>query len=318
MAEAAVLVEREKVGDFAGKSYFWNFKTNVLEWSVPDPRSAIRADEGYKILASDYAQIEVKLMAHASGDPILIAAINSGQDVHTFNATKVFGARFKFTYEEMEEARSTESHPRHNELALIRSRIKTVTFGVPYGAGPTRVALMTGMTVEEAKDFIEEFFCTFKVLKAWLDNQGRLAIELGYSASPRGRKRFYQLPAAGDPEAEELLSQIKRWAGNMPIQAGNADILKMAMPEIYKAVRGGSFTAPLIYDARFLLVVHDEIVMHVRKDHIPPVKKIMADCMNAAYHRIVPTLGNPGWIALGPEKYDWGVQVVEADIWAKA
>ena len=185
---------RTMLGMVGDKTYYWNFQTDSLEWSVPDPRSAICAEDGYVILAADYAQIEVKLMAHASGDPILIAAINSGHDVHSFNATKVFGVRYKFTYEEMEEARDSESHPRHNELSLIRSRIKTVTFGVPYGAGPTRVALMTGMSIDEAKAFIEEFFGTFKVLKQWLERQGLLAVELGYSCSPRGRKRFYTLP----------------------------------------------------------------------------------------------------------------------------
>lgn len=89
---------RAVLGMVGDKTYYWNFQTDSLEWSVPDPRSAIRAEPGYKILAADYSQIEVKLMAHASGDPILIAAINSGQDVHSFNATKVFGARYKFTY----------------------------------------------------------------------------------------------------------------------------------------------------------------------------------------------------------------------------
>jgi len=309
---------RVVLGEVGDKTYYWNFQTDSLEWSVPDPRSAIRAEPGYKILAADYSQIEVKLMAHASGDPILIAAINSGHDVHSFNATKVFGVRYKFTYEEMELARHSESHPRHNELSLIRSRIKTVTFGVPYGAGPTRVALMTGMSIDEAKAFIEEFFGTFKVLKQWLERQGLLAVELGYSCSPRGRKRFYTLPSDDAEDAKELIAQIKRWAGNMPIQAGNADILKVAMRNIYLEIRGGSFVGKKLYDARFLLAVHDEIVMVCAEKDIPAVKAIMARCMNDAYHQVVPRFGGPGWIALGPEKHDWGVEVVEAEIWAKA
>ena len=315
---AATVQTRVVLGEVGDKTYYWNFLTDNLEWSVPNPRDAIRAEPGYRIVAADYAQIEVKLMAHASGDPILIAAINSGQDVHSFNATKVFGVRYNFTYEEMELARSDESHPRYNELSLIRSRIKTVTFGVPYGAGPTRVALMTGMTIDESKAFIEEFFGTFKVLKQWLERQGLLAIEVGYSCSPRGRKRFYTLPNPDDPEANELEAQIKRWAGNMPIQAGNADILKVAMRNIYLAIRGGSFIGKKLYDARFLLVVHDEIVMVCLEKDVPAVRAIMAKCMNDAYHQVVPRLGEPGWIALGPEKHGWGVDVKEADIWSKA
>jgi len=104
----------------------------------------------------------------------------------------------------------------------------------------------------------------------------------------------------------------------MPIQAGNADILKVAMRNIYLEIRGGSFVGKKLYDARFLLAVHDEIVMVCAEKDIPAVKAIMARCMNDAYHQVVPRFGEPGWIALGPEKHDWGVEVVEAEIWAKA
>lgn len=128
MADVAERIELGKCGD---KTYYWNTKADTIEWSVPSPRSAVQALPGRVILAADYAQIEVKLMAFASGDPILIAAINSGLDVHTFNAHAVYGERYKFTYDEMELARDDPNHPRHEELSLIRSRIKTVTFGVP-------------------------------------------------------------------------------------------------------------------------------------------------------------------------------------------
>ena len=140
---------------------------------------------------------------------------------------------------------------------------------------------------DEAKAFIEEFFGTFKVLKQWLERQGLLAVELGYSCSPRGRKRFYTLPADDAEDAKELIAQIKRWAGNMPIQAGNADILKVAMRNIYLEIRGGSFVGKKLYDARFLLAVHDEIVMVCAEKDIPAVKAIMARCMNDAYHQVL-------------------------------
>jgi hypothetical protein len=123
--------KREYLGEVLGKHYYWDFEANCIVWSVPSPRSAVRAESGYVILSADYSQIEVKLMAFASGDPVLIAAINSGQDIHTFNAVSIFGQRFDFTYEEMEMARDDPSHLRHNELSLIRSRVKTVTFGLP-------------------------------------------------------------------------------------------------------------------------------------------------------------------------------------------
>jgi DNA polymerase-1 len=315
MADAAIRVELGMVGD---KTYFFNYKTDSLEWSVPSPRQAIISEPGHKILAADYAQIEVKLMAKMSGDPILIAAINSGQDIHSFNATAVFGERYHFTYEEMETARDDPSHPRFMELSTIRSRIKTVTFGVPYGAGVQKVAFMTDMSEDEAQEFIDDFFAKFKVLKAWLERQGLLAQDLGYSRSMGGRLRNYTLPDQDDPDYKKIISQIRRWAGNMPIQASNADILKIAMGMIYKELRGGDVTKPKLYDARFVLVVHDEIVMVCAEKDIEPVKAIMTRCMNAAYHRFVPEFGCDGWIALGPEKHHWGVQVKEANTWAQA
>jgi DNA polymerase-1 len=324
MAEA-VKVRRVELGEYGGKTYWWNHTSNEPEWAVPCPRDAVRAPKGYRILAADYSQIEVKIMAYASGDPVLIEAINSGQDVHSFNATKVFGSRRGFTYDELEECRRTHAG-RYNELNAIRNNIKTVTFGVPYGAGPSRVALMTGMSLEESKEFIDTFFTTFSVLKHWLDEQGLLAVEEGYSTTPvLGRKRFYVLPSQSDPEAEQQVSQIKRWAGNMPIQGSNADILKIAMKKLYLALRGGSYIAEKLYDARFLLVVHDEIVMLCREDHVLAVKKIMAEAMNAAYYEYTPKVGDPRHVFLGGCRdkvtgavIDKGIHVVEADIWAKA
>lgn len=177
---------------------------------------------------------------------------------------------------------------------------------------------MTGMTIEEAEEFIADFFDKFKVLKKWLEKSGLFALKEGYSATPRGRKRWYTLPEPSDPDYKKICSQIQRWAGNMPIQGGNADILKIAMFLVYKALRGGSVTGARIYDARFLLVVHDEIVLDCAEKDAPAVKKILADCMNEAYHMIVPRKGFRGWIALGPEKHDYGVEVKGADTWAKA
>ena len=314
-----------KLGEYGDKTYYWNTTTDTLEWSVPGPRDAVRAPEGYRILAADYSQIEVKIMAYASGDPVLIEAINSGLDVHSFNAAKVFGSRRGFTYEELEQCRKDHSG-RYNELNALRNNIKTVTFGVPYGAGPGRVALMTKMSLDESKEFIDTFFTTFAVLKQWLDNQGVLAIAEGYSTTPvLGRKRFYTLPSPKDPDADGQIAQIKRWAGNMPIQGSNADILKIAMRLLYLAIRGGSFIGKKMYDARFLMVVHDEIVLQCHKNDIVAVKQLMADAMNRAYYDYTPPVGDPRHVYLGAVRdalsgvvIDKGIQVVEADIWAKA
>jgi DNA polymerase I-like protein with 3'-5' exonuclease and polymerase domains len=174
---------------------------------------------------------------------------------------------------------------------------------------------MTDLSEDQAQKLIDDFFNTFKVLAQWLSDQGRLAIELGYSNSNLGRKRFYKLPAANNPDAKKILSQIKRYASNFPIQCENANILKKAMVAIYLAIRGGSFTGKKLYDARFLLVVHDEIVMTCAEKDSEIVRGIMTKCMNDAYYDMVPRKGEPGWIALGPEKHNWGVSVGKSLFW---
>ena len=267
------------LGDIDGKEYYYDFRPTVendagvhvknpnykkVVWRIPDIREAIIAEPGYLILSADYSQIEVKLMAHLSRDPVLIAAINSGKDIHSFNATEVFGARLHFDYDTMAAAKKDKGHPRHAELVGLRNNIKTVTFGVPYGAGAKRVAAMTGMTEDKAQEFIDEFFDKFKQLKIWLTNTGDFACKYGYSLSPRGRRRFYDLPsqAAKEKERDKTFSQIRRYAGNHPIQSGNVDMLKPAMYQIYNDIR--TLGEPATYaalGARILFCVHDEIVM---------------------------------------------------------
>ena len=351
-------VEFVELGMFNDRQYWINPVDKSLHWRVPDVRETIRArpagfvtcldhlpteyeprpDLGYKVLSADYSQVEIKIMARLSGDKNLIASINSGKDVHSFNATTVFGARYNFDYELMETARKHHEHPRSNELSLIRSRVKTVSFGVPYGAGPTRVALMTGLSLEDAEAFINDFFEGFPELKKWIEDQGDSACRfrryvddgpmMAYSASPRNRKRFYLEPDQG-PDYEKLLKQIRRWAGNMPIQAGNVDMLKPAMVMIYKDVRGGTFSGPRRYDAKFLLAVHDEAVMEVREDHVAAVRRIMENRMNEAYWNIIPRWDaedskNPGFNLEGEPLVRMAggvlnkIDVVVSDMWEKA
>jgi DNA polymerase-1 len=284
---------RTKLGIANGKFYYWAVYRNQesgellrerLEWRVPDIREAIQAEAGMRILSADYSQVEIKIMAVLSGDPILIAAINSGQDIHSYNAVRVFGAKLGFDYELLEKARKDDKHPRHVELSLIRSGIKTTVFGTSYGAGPQKVADMTGMTLDEAKEFIDEFFRVYHVLKAWLDKLGDEAIRNTFSSSPRGRKRFYTLPHPADKEKEASLAQIRRWAGNMPIQASNVDMLKPAMRQIYRRFQEQGWT---MEDARILFVVHDEIVVTCREDLVEECTRIMEEEMETSFQAII-------------------------------
>ena len=141
MAEA--VKERITLGIYNGKEYYYDLRSTIRDdagkdipnpqfkkivWRIPDIREAIRAIPGHKILSADYSQIEVKLMAYLSQDPVLIAAINSGKDIHCYNAVEVFGHVLNFDYDTINKARKDITHPRHQELLTVRNNIKTVTF----------------------------------------------------------------------------------------------------------------------------------------------------------------------------------------------
>jgi DNA polymerase-1 len=188
------------LGTWEHKEVFWNTQTSDVCWRVPDVRETIIAKPGNVILSSDYSQIEIKIMAFLSQDPGLIAAINSGKDIHSYIATDVFGATLNFDYDLMIKAIKDSTHPRNVELTAIRSRTKTTSFGIPYGAGPTKVALMTGLSLEEAQELIDVYLGRYPLLKAWLKEMGDNAINLGYSQSAGGRKRFYDIPELDNPD----------------------------------------------------------------------------------------------------------------------
>lgn len=123
--------ERFFIGEVNGKDYYWDPEEDSIVWRVPDVREVIRAKPGYKILSADYSQVEVKIMGFLSQDPDLIAAINSGKDIHSYIATDIFGQKLGFTYEDITAAKEDKNHPRHKELSGLRSKTKTTTFGVP-------------------------------------------------------------------------------------------------------------------------------------------------------------------------------------------
>lgn len=291
----------EFLGEIDQKKYFLDLRTEILGkdgktkvqnptygqlvWKIPDTRESIHAQPGMKILSNDYSQVEVRIMAWLSQDPGLIKAINSGQDIHCYFAVDIYGAELGFDYPTINKARKDDKHPRHEELSFIRSGVKTTVFGTPYGASPAKIAQMTGMTEEQAAEFQARYFAKYPRLKIWLDTEGSNALRYGFSTSPRGRKRFYILPNRNDPEREKIIAQIKRWAGNFPIQSGNVDMLKPAMARIYKAFRARGWTYE---QARILFVVHDEIVCTCLDELVPEVQWIMAEAMHWAFNQVIP------------------------------
>jgi DNA polymerase-1 len=158
---------------------------------------------------------------------------------------------------------------------------------------------MTGMSIDEAAEFINTYMGRYPKLKAWIETEGDNAVKYGYSTSINGRKRFYKLPNPSDRDYDKFISQIRRWAGNFPIQASNADMLKLAMKLIYLRIRGGKMTNKPILSGRFKLVVHDEIVMEWTQEDVEVGKVIMAECMMEAYYMLISGIKNKVDIMVG-------------------
>ena len=298
-----------------GKSYYLDLDPksptfNQTIWKVPDIRDAVTAEPGYQIIASDYSQIEIRIMAFLSKDPWLIAAINSKKDMHCYMATDVFGEEMGFTYEDIAAATKGEdckSHPRHKELNDVRNNIKRTSFGIPYGVSPIGLSYLINKDEKFAAMLMARFFGKAKELKRWLENQGDFAIRYGYTSTLLGRKRFYPIPSPEDPRAEEMLSQIRRWSGNHPVQGSNADMLKLALNKLYLDVREGVYTNPAKWGTRLLFVVHDEIVATCETEHAPKLKVVVENAMDWAYERLI-----------GSNNVYHKSKAVIADVWAKA
>ena len=306
----------EKLGYLPGK----------IIWRVPDIRESVRAPKGYKLFSADYSQIEVKIMAWLSGDPFLKAAINSGKDIHCYMVAEVFN----LDYDLVNTARKDKKHPQHDEMSTLRSNIKTTTFGIPYGAGVGRVAMMTGMTEEAAEAFIKQYFKKASVLEQWLERIRKEAVSERSSRTAKGRVRWYDVPPRVDTNYKKIVSQIGRYAGNMPIQGGCADLLKEALVNFYLSVRDGSWTANPIWDARILLAVHDEIVAMAKEEFCGtsenpgPAPLMLLKAMEDSYNNMSTTVREydaleEKWVSrpMFLNELKNKIDVVVGDFWSK-
>lgn len=275
-----------------------------IGWRIPDIREGFRAKPGYKFVGADYSQIEVRIMAFLSKDAWLISALNSGKDIHCYTATDVYGTKQvpPVSYDQIYYAYKHEEDPNHKLYTKWRADVKTTTFGVPYGAGPNRVSAMTGLTHDEAVKLIADFFKNAWQLKKWLDEQEAQALHYGFTKSLRGRKRFYRRPDQRkelDPrrtpqereeakkKRQEIESQIRRWAGNQPIQTSCVDLLKPAMVKFYLALRNGDWKAKPLWDTHVVLSIHDEIISQCLEAGAEEIKALLEKCMQEVYEEII-------------------------------
>ncbi|MFH1017887.1 MAG: DNA polymerase I [Pseudomonadota bacterium] len=230
-------------------------------------KAFIPGEKGWRILSADYSQIELRILAHLSDDPNLVETFRRKDDVHRRTASLIFGV------------------PLDQVDSALRGRAKTINFGVLYGMGPQRLARETGIKLAEAKEFIEKYFEKYARVKRYLDSQIDQAREKGYVTTLLGRRR--EIPDISSPNPG-LASNAERIALNTPIQGSAADLIKVAMVSIHRALKENNLKC------RMLLQVHDELVFEVPEDEIEAARKLIRNGMESAMSLKVPIVVDVG------------------------
>ncbi len=229
-------------------------------------REAFIAPQGYMLIGADYSQIELRVMAHLSGDEALRQAFLEDQDIHATTAASVYG---------IDLADVTPNQ---------RSFAKAVNFGIMYGMGPYRLARSSDLTLAEAEDFIKTYFDRFPKVREYLDNTRQQAYDRGYVATMLGHRRYFPVlqSDAGGGSAARDRARAEREAINMPIQGSAADILKIAMIQLHEALleRGSN--------ARMIVQIHDELLLEVPEAEVEEIEALVIETMNTAYPLAVP------------------------------
>lgn len=220
------------------------------------------SSEDALLLSSDYSQIELRVLAHISGDQHLIAAFNEDADIHTSTAMRVFG---------IDKEEDVTANDRRNA--------KAVNFGIVYGISDFGLSNNLGISRQKAKEYINTYFDRYPGIKDYMDSIVREAKDKGYVETLFKRRR--ELPDINSRNFN-VRSFAERTAINSPIQGSAADILKIAMINLDKALEEGRFKT------KMLLQVHDEIVLEVPKDELEKVKQLVKETMEHAVELSVP------------------------------
>ncbi|HKV74155.1 MAG TPA: DNA polymerase I [Gemmatimonadales bacterium] len=229
---------------------------------------------GCKFVVADYSQIELRLMAHLSGDAAFVKAFKEGGDIHRQTASIIFNV------------------PLDQVTGEMRSRAKTINFGTIYGQGAFSLAKMLGISQEDARNFIAQYFERFSGVRAYLDRQVELARERGYVETLFGRRRY--IPEIRDKNFNQRAFG-ERLAGNSPLQGSAADLIKIAMRRLHDALAGAGLKA------RLLLQVHDELVVEAPEAEVARVVPMIREAMEGAVTLNVPLVVDVG---VGPNWLD--------------
>ena len=224
-------------------------------------KAFIPRDENHVLLAADYSQIELRIIAALSEEETMINAFKNGEDIHASTAAKVFNVPLEEVTREQ------------------RSNAKTVNFGIIYGVSAFGLSNQTDLTRSEAKELIETYYQTYPKLKAYMSAQVDFAREHGYVETVLNRRRYLK-----DINSQNAIVRggAERNAVNAPIQGSAADIIKLAMINIHKRFEKENFKS------KMLLQVHDELVFDAHREELEIIKPIIKEEMENAFKMAVP------------------------------
>ncbi len=225
-------------------------------------RQGFIAAPGKKLLAVDYSQIELRIVAHIAKDAAMLEAFRKGQDIHAATAAAIEGVPID---------QVTKQQRRH---------AKAINFGLIYGMSPFGLTRTTDLTLAEAENFVKEYFKQFPGVKTWLDNTRVEAAQTGSVETMLGRKRYFPLLKTGTSYA--MRQREEREAINAPIQGTAADIIKIAMLRLPEALRKSALKTQM------LLQVHDELIFEVPENELEKATRVVKEVMENAFQLSVP------------------------------
>jgi len=224
-------------------------------------RQAFLPREGWVLLDADYSQIELRLMAHFSGDEAMVDAFRTGQDVHARTASEIFDVPLK------------------DVDATLRSNAKAVNFGIIYGISGFGLARNTGVSQQEARSFISRYFAKYPGVKRFMDAAVADGQNNGYALTLMGRRRYLPELSASNAMVREF---GKRAAMNTPVQGTAADIIKLAMVRVDEALRREKL------QSRLILQVHDELLLECPPEEVETAARILQEAMEGVIELSVP------------------------------
>ena len=231
-------------------------------------KTAFSAGEGSVFVAIDYSQIELRLLAHLSGDEHLVRAFNEGEDFHAETAARVFGV------------------PVDEVTPELRSRAKAVNFGIVYGQQAYGLSQSLGIPMAEARDMIDRYFEAYPGVRTYLDNTVEFAKQTGYAVTMYGRRRPI-------PELKQRMPAMRafgeRTAMNHPMQGSAADIIKIAMVQVEARLRAEGFRAKMV------LQVHDELDFDCPVEELEALCAMVRDVMEHVVELKVPLIAEASW-----------------------